>query len=220
MTEFRRANQLFRDGVLPFQKDRVLIRVGDTDTDTVISQFIKRDQPRLAQKLANNLDQRGQQALKFVVLDDAFRGALNDAGEFIPQRFARRLEQLRRVNEVIFDEKEIAELTGFVRLSQAANRAGKDINILGSGLGVGGLGAVGLAGTAEAATGGVTGVGVLSLLFTSSAGRRLLTRANRGANPALVNQAIDEVRRLNDRFLQRTLVAGQDEIRERVIGEN
>ena len=220
LTEFRRANQLFRDGVLPFQKDRTLIRIADTDTDTVISQFIKRDQPRLAQKLSGNLDQRGQQALKFVVMDDAFRRSLNDAGEFVPQRFARRLEQLRRVNEVIFDEKEIAELTGFVRLAQAANRAGRDAGILGSGLGVGGLGAAGLARSADAAVGAGTGIGVLSLLLTSGAGRRLLTRANRGTNPALVNEAIDLTRRLADRTAQRALVAGQEEIEERVIGAN
>ena len=122
-----------------------------------------------------------------MILDNAFNAATRD-GPFKPQIFARQLESLRRTTEVVFSPEESAQLAGFVRLSQAAQRAGRGSDQFNTGLATGGLGAAAVFDPATASVGAGT-IASLSLLLTTKAGRGLLTRANSGINRGLLDRS-------------------------------
>lgn len=214
LSAYRQASHEFKYKVAPF-KDRDIKRALQTDdTDTIVGAFLKRDRPKLADKLLSKTDERTQTAAKFYVLDRAFASAesLPDV-EFSPLVFARELEQLRSTNKVIFTEAEQKELHGFVKLMHAAQRAGKYRENVPTGNRLADAGA--LAGAAAtgalaiknppAAAAVIGGAKSLSLLLTTDVGRSILTDVSRaGERSPAMNRLMFEARREVERIMERS----------------
>lgn len=214
LSAYRQASHEFKYKVAPF-KDRDIKRALQTDdTDTIVGTFLKRDRPKLADKLLSKTDERTQTAAKFYVLDRAFAAAesLPDT-EFSPLVFARELEQLKSTNKVIFTEAEQKELHGFVKLMHSAQRAGKYRENVPTGNRVAEAGA--LAGAA--ALGGLAiknppmaatiagGAKSISLLLTTDVGRSILTDVSRaGDRSPAMNRLMFEARREIERIIERS----------------
>lgn len=183
------ANQFYRDRVAPFRDALISKATGkDVDTDTIFKTFVKPERGKLAGKLAGNLDDQGQQALKYGVLKQAFDTAFDhNQQNFSPRKFAAQLERLERANAVIFTPKEKAYLDGLVKLMNAAQRAGQYMENVPTGnrivqgmLSTGGLTAS-IANPALApavAKFYATAFG-LSRLLTTAAGKRILLSASK-----------------------------------------
>jgi hypothetical protein len=214
LSAYRQASHEFKYKVAPF-KDRDIRKALQTDdTDTIVGTFLKRDRPKLADKLLSKTDERTQTAAKFYVLDNAFKAAesLPDT-EFSPLVFARELEQLKSTNKVIFSEAEQKELHGFVKLMHSAQRAGKyrenvptgnrvaEVGALG---GTAALGALAVKNPPMAAT-IAGGAKTLSLLLTTDAGRSILTDVSRaGERSPAMNRLLFEARREVERIVERS----------------
>lgn len=212
---YRSANRYFRDKVVPF-KERSLRKAAsdDFDTDEILATFIKRDaaykgRGKKAEKLVSNLDLKGKQAVKFALLSEAYEGALKGDTAFSPAKFAQEIKRLGDANNVVFTPQEQAELSGLVKVMEAAKRAGQYAENpptglraadLGASVGIGALGVSSPAALVSLA-GGVKGV---SLLLTTRPGRALLVRANRAKRgskewEAVMQQANEEIGRIASR---------------------
>lgn len=214
LSAYRQASHEFKYKVAPF-KDRDIRRALETDdTDTIIGTFLKRDRPKLADKLLSKTDERTQTAAKFYVLDRAFNAAseLPDT-EFSPLIFARELEQLKSTNKVIFTDGEQKELHGFVKLMHAAQRAGKYRENVPTGNRVAEVGALGGAAALGAlavknppmAASIAGGAKSLSLLLTTEVGRSILTDVSRaGERSPAMNRLMFEARREVERIIERS----------------
>jgi hypothetical protein len=217
LSAYRQASHEFKYKVAPF-KDKDIRRAMDTDdTDTIIATFLKRDRPKLADKLLSKTDEKTQTAAKFFILDNAYKAAESVEGvDFSPLTFARELERLRTTNKAVFSEAEQKELHGFVKLMNAAQRAGKYKENLPTGNRAVEAGA--LAGTA--ALGGLAvknpplaatiagGAKTLSLLLTTDVGRSILTDVSRaGERSPAMNRLLFEARREAERIVERSSAA-------------
>jgi hypothetical protein len=220
---YRKASSEFRDKVAPF-KDRDIRRALETDdTDTIIGTFLKRDRPKLADKLLSKTDERAQTAAKFWILDQAFQRAetVSPDIEFSPLAFASELERLRTTNKVVFTPGEQLELKGFVKLAQAAQRAGKFRENVPTGnravevgalAGTAAMGALALKNPAMAAT-IAGGTKSLSLLLTSDVGRSILTDASRaGDRSPAMNRLLLEARNLVEKSTRATAAGAGSEL--------
>lgn len=124
---FREATDYYRTKVVPFENKAIRPAMkDDVDTDTVFKMFVKPDRPVLAGKAKALMSAKGQQALKYGVLQHAFDEAMDTTtGVFSPQRFSNEIERLGKTNEVIFNPKEKAQLDGLTKLMSAAKRGGQ-----------------------------------------------------------------------------------------------
>jgi hypothetical protein len=214
LSAYRQASHEFRYKVAPF-KDRDIRKALDTDdTDTIVATFLKRDRPKLADKLLSKTDEKTQTATKFYILDNAFKAAESVEGvDFSPLTFARELERLRTTNKAVFTEAEQKELQGFVKLMNAAQRAGKYKENVPTGNRLAEVGALGgtaaLAGLAvknpPLAASIAGGAKTLSLLLTTDVGRSILTDVSRaGERSPAMNRLLFESRREIERILDRS----------------
>lgn len=207
---YQKATNHWRDKVIPFKSTAIKKARTDElfDTDTIFGAYIKG--ANKAGAFREMLDLKGQQALKFGVLDNAFRKASKN-NAFNPNTFINTLERTSKANKIILGEKTWSELQGFKKLIYAADAGSKlagggglrnalmqaGTNI-GSGAAVGGAFYTGVLGEAIIPLGLVKST---SYLLTSNIGRALLARLNKtppnsSAYRKLMNEIDQELAKL------------------------
>lgn len=181
---YRKANAFYRSNVVPF-KDKVIRKAGrdDFDTDQIVKTFVKNDRPQLAAKLMSRLDDKGKAAVKYSILQDAFDTASDGKTPFSPAKFATRIEKLGKSKNAIFGVEERKHIEGFAKLARAAERAGQYAENPPTGqraldAAISGGAVAGAYFNPWALAYGAGASATLSKLLTTSAGRRLLTRAS------------------------------------------
>lgn len=192
-----RANTFFKERVVPF-KDSAIAKAAKSDTpDEIYKAFITRNQRGgggrdRAQKFFNALDKRGQDAVRFGMLEDAMTAAKGERGIFSPARFAQSLEGIEEAAGVFFRGADKAKLRGFTKLMRHIERAGQFAENPPTGqrlmipaLGVGAI-------ISFPAAAGIAGISLaIKTLFGTEAGKRILLSANQTGSKGL-DRLIDQ----------------------------
>lgn len=184
---YQKANRYYQLNVAPFKQALEKKVTGEGfDTDTIVKAFIKPDRPKLAARLTSKLDVKGQEAVQYAILKDAFDGAWDPHRElFSPAKFAGAIERLGDTHKGVFPAARREELEGLVKLMRVAVRAGQYLEnpptgLRGAQLLAGGAGTYMLGSGAISVTGALASGATaftLSKLLTSSAGRKILASA-------------------------------------------
>lgn len=178
---WKRADSFYRDKVIPYRNTQLFSRIkNETDPDVIYSLF-KQGVKARPQSVYNALPFRGQEAIRYGIIRDAYEGALKLEGtQFSPARFAGALEKQMPAIKTFFKGRQQGELKGFINLMRHVERAGQFMenpptgnrNLINF---VMGGGAVGLAMTSPetlAATAGSTYF--VKTLFTTKSGKQFL----------------------------------------------
>ena len=125
MSEFKRANSFYQQ--LQSSKDKSLASAMRSQTpDEIFNQFIKVGKGDRAANFYQNLDPKGQAALRYEMANQALSKATNQSNDvFSPAKFALEFERLYEPYQNIFKGSEKAEMDGFVKLMRHAERAGQ-----------------------------------------------------------------------------------------------
>jgi hypothetical protein len=178
---YQEARTLYKDKVVPFKKGQLAkVLKDDYDTDLLIGAFLKPGRENLASKLIQNSSNKGLEAARASILNDALEKA--SQGEFFnAQTFAKEAMRLGKVNKVLFTDAQRTNLEGYSKLAKAAERASKFAANPETGARLTGpIGAISAVGATV--WNPLIGVGIASglgaaKLMQSELGRKLLTRA-------------------------------------------
>jgi hypothetical protein len=178
---YQEARTLYKDKVVPFKKGQLAkVLKNDYDTDLLIGAFLKPGRENLASKLIQNSNNKGLEAARASILNDAMEKA--SQGEFFnAQTFAKESLRLGKVNKVLFTDAQRTGLEGYAKLAKAAERASKFAANPETGARLTGpIGAISAVGATV--WNPLIGVGIASglgaaKLMQSELGRKLLTRA-------------------------------------------
>ena len=189
---WRKADTYYRKRVIPF-KDTAIAKASKTDTpDEIYKTFIKRGARDRAVKFYNALDQKGKSAVRFGMIEDAYKTATHEGRPFSPARFSTRLESLQDASGVFFKGKDKALIDGFQKLMRHVERSGQFMENPPTGNRVIPILLAGGVAVEPGATAAIAGISLaLKTLFVTEAGKRLMfsaSIANKGAMPALVNR--------------------------------
>lgn len=173
--EYRRADGFYKD--LMRSKDRTLAKAMDSNKpDEIYKNFIQAGKGDRAANFYQNLDPKGQAALRYEMANQALTKAINPSNDvFSPAKFAGEFERLNEPYQKLFKGNAKAEMDGFVKLMRHVERAGQYAEnpatgnrvLFGAVLG----NAVGLNPVVLKAA---TASAIAKVLFTTSAGRRIL----------------------------------------------
>lgn len=198
-----RADQFYKDAIVPF-KDRQLGNMGRgiTDSDTVLSTWVKPNAPNRLDRLMDNMDDQGKNALIQSVLQKGFGvDNLQSDTSFSAMKFANYWDSLGKTKDALFrDNPELrSQIDGYTKLVRAVGsplgnpQTGHQI---GNWEALGKLGAIGTAGFlahgpvgAIAAPGMAVGTGrAFTKLMTTPWGQRLLLTAKNTNDSGLLKR--------------------------------
>jgi len=188
--ELRRAAQsadnFYRTAVIPF-KDKMLAQsLKGANADEIYGKFIQYGQREggkgtaRAQRFYQALDSKGQAAVRYNMVSDAYQKALKeDTQQFSPALFASHLDRFGTAYGVIFRGQERAELDGFKKLMRSVERSHIVMNKPETGY----KAIPYIMGAAVAGTGKAISFGAFALaakkLMTTDFGKRLLLSASK-----------------------------------------
>jgi hypothetical protein len=211
-TAWQDADRYYQNAVVPYKDVQLAKALTNASPDEIYSKFITNGGVEggkgtsRATRFYNALDQKGQAAVRYGMVNNALEKAINrDAGTFSPAIFASELDRVSAGKGVFFQGQAKAEIDGFKNLMRSVERSKiasskpetgiKTIPwIIGA---VGGFGAH--AAGASGADLGLTAAGTLGLkkLLTTDAGRRLLLSSSKlqPGSPAM-QKALDAAAKL------------------------
>lgn len=174
-SQYKRADSFYRD--LQSGKDKALANAMRSQTpDEIYNQFIKSGKGDRASNFYQNLDPKGQAALRYGMANQALSKATNEStGVFSPAKFALEFERMSEPYSRIFNGTDKAQMDGFVKLMRHVERAGQyaenppNGNRL-VGVVMGGAAATNLPLAIKAAGASA----IAKALFTTNAGKRIL----------------------------------------------
>lgn len=174
INESQRADALYKE--LLFGKDREFAKALQSDKpDEIFTKFVKVGKGDRAKNFYQNLDPKGQAALRYEMANRALDKATNTTGIFSPAKFALEFEKMHAPYSHVFSGAEKAEMDGFVKLMRHVERAGQYAENPANGSRVAG---VLIGGTAVAslpiAIKAAGASAIAKALFTTKAGKRLL----------------------------------------------
>jgi len=208
---WKRADLYYKKKVVPFQ-DTVIAKASKTDEpDRIYSLFIKRGRGDRARKFYNAMDEEGRAAIRYGMVDDAFRKATKEGKPFSPAKFAKSLEDIAEARDVFFKGVSKQEITGFAKLMRSVERSGHYAADEPTGKRVIPwllAGGTFLLEPTALAVGGSVSLGI-KVLFTTKAGRRLLLASSK-AKPASP-QMTKIIHQMNDYLVKAGAVSNLDQ---------
>lgn len=139
MQDLRKANEEWRDSVLPFYKAPVVQDiVGNTynpamDADGVVSAFLNASKPQRSATMMGLLSPNEQDIARYLAIREAFtRSMAGRPSYFIqPQAFARELEKMSSLFDTSFSASQKEILSGYIQLVEQGHRAFQKSSALG-----------------------------------------------------------------------------------------
>lgn len=191
MNAWKKADSYYKNSYVPLKDKAIQNAMGSATPDEIYANFIKSGKGDRASNFYNALDPKGQDAVRYGMVNNALEKATNPNGTFSPAKFAGSLENMDAPASAIFKGQGKIELNGFVKLMRHVERAGQYAENPPTGnrlvpLLLGGetvMHPQGAAVTAASALG-------LKTLFTSAAGKRLLLAASDAEPGSLAMQKI------------------------------
>jgi len=122
---WKKADKFYETAVVPF-KDRALSAAygGKVDSDKIYTKFIQKGAGVKAEKFYQSLDQKGQAAVRYGMVQDALDKSFDETiGVFSPRKFASELEKLKTPKQVFFKGQSLWELRGFLKLMRHVESA-------------------------------------------------------------------------------------------------
>ena len=202
---FHTAQEHYKANVVPYN-DRTIINAIKSDTpDEIFNKFIKKGKGDRAANFYNLLDDKGKDALKDGLIDNAIKGATTESG-VSPAKLAGYLERMSDPIESTLKGKELEQVKGLAKIMRHAERYGQLNESPSNGMSLipylkaGMMAAVGYGGAtnpvATAAAG--IGAGVLTKLTSlmRTKGYRLALASDKIGSPAFekaLNEIIDQL---------------------------
>lgn len=120
---WKRADSYYRQ--VQLAKDKQLAKELSSGTpDEIIDKFIKSSKGDRAGRFLNQLDAKGQAAVRVAMVDDAInKAATESSGMFSPAKFASYFDSMEAPYAQVFKGAQKQELDGFVKLMRHAERA-------------------------------------------------------------------------------------------------
>lgn len=127
------ADKYYKHEVIPY-KDKAIAKAfgADTHPDEIYAQFIKRNElvggkgTGRAQKFYDALDSKGQAAVRYGMVSDAYAKALKKSpGKFDNKIFSNELRKITGPRDVFFDKTANQELNGFLNLVDMTQNSAK-----------------------------------------------------------------------------------------------
>lgn len=182
---WNRADSYYRQ-VMEGRDKEIAKTISSSRPDEILEAFIKRNKGDRAERFFNQLDPKGQAALKTVMVESAIEKATNPSTQvFSPARFAQYFEAMDAPYGRVFKGDEKKSMDGLIKLMRHAERAGQYAenpptgNRLAVFLGGGAAGTAVASATGEPITTGlaITSPLVLSSLTKTKIGQNLLMSA-------------------------------------------
>lgn len=122
---WRRADTFYKTSVVPF-KDRALANAySSAHPDEIYGKFIQTGKGARAEAFYRSLDPKGQDAVRYGMIDEAVNKAMNEStGLIMPSRLAQALEKLHAPGKVFFKGEDLWRLKGYIKLMRHVERAG------------------------------------------------------------------------------------------------
>ncbi|HFF5333713.1 TPA: hypothetical protein ACGDTB_000168 [Acinetobacter baumannii] len=194
VSEYQRADSFYKH--LQSNKDKALANaMRSSEPDQIYKTFVQFGKGDKAANFYNNLDPKGQAAIKFEMANRALEKATNEStGVFSPAKFSNEFDRLGEPYKNIFNGSDRAEMDGFIKLMRHIERAGQYAENPANGSRLLMPGAMMATGASAVAAPTATGFGVASVygmskLFTTDAGKRILLAAKDlpAGSPKLAN---------------------------------
>lgn len=194
VSEYQRADSFYKQ--LQSNKDKALANaMRSSEPDQIYKTFIQFGKGDKAANFYNNLDPKGQAAIKFEMANRALEKATNEStGVFSPAKFSNEFDRLGEPYKNIFNGSDRAEMDGFIKLMRHIERAVQYAENPANGSRLLMPGAMMATGASAVAAPTATGFGVASVygmskLFTTDAGKRILLAAKDlpAGSPKLAN---------------------------------
>ncbi|QNW99057.1 hypothetical protein IC797_05545 [Acinetobacter seifertii] len=194
VSEYQRADSFYKQ--LQSNKDKALANaMRSSEPDQIYKTFVQFGKGDKAANFYNNLDPKGQAAIKFEMANRALEKATNEStGVFSPAKFSNEFDRLGEPYKNIFNGSDRAEMDGFIKLMRHIERAGQYAENPANGSRLLMPGAMMATGASAVAAPTATGFGVASIygmskLFTTDAGKRILLAAKDlpAGSPKLAN---------------------------------
>lgn len=172
---YKRADSYYKSIMLT--RDKATAKAMQSNKpDEIFNQFVKVGKGDRAANFYQNLDPKGQAALRYEMANQALNKATNSSNDvFSPAKFAREFERLQEPYQNIFKGSDKAEMDGFVKLMRHVERAGQYAENPPTGNRLA-FGAVTVA-SLPVATKIATQAALTKTLFTTPTGRRILLAA-------------------------------------------
>ena len=172
INEYKRADAFYRD--LQKSRDKALANSMNSNTpDEIFNNFVKVGKGDKAANFYQNLDPKGQAALRFEMANQALGKATNTSTDvFSPAKYAREFERLYEPYQNIFKGADRTEMDGFVKLMRHVERAGQYAENPPTGNRLV-FGAISMASLPVAAKIALQ-ASLVKVLFTTKAGRQIL----------------------------------------------
>jgi hypothetical protein len=172
---YKRADSYYKSIMLT--RDRATAKAMQSNKpDEIFNQFVKVGKGDRAANFYQNLDPKGQAALRYEMANQALNKATNSSNDvFSPAKFAREFERLQEPYQNIFKGSDKAEMDGFVKLMRHVERAGQYAENPPTGNRLA-FGAVTVA-SLPVATKIAAQAALTKTLFTTPTGRRILLAA-------------------------------------------
>lgn len=175
---YKRADNYYK-GIMLTRDKATAKSMKSNKPDEIFNQFVMVGKGDRAANFYQNLDPKGQAALRYEMANQALTKAINPSTDsFSPATFAREFEKLREPYQNIFKGADKAEMDGFVKLMRHVQRSGQYLEnpATGNRAAPYALGAAIVASPGGAAAGGST-ILLTKTLFTTPTGRRILLAA-------------------------------------------
>lgn len=192
---YQRANKHWSN--LDRNKARIQAQTTE-EADKIYSKFVQTGGGDKAKHFYNNLDAKGQAALRYRMMEEAMNKATNEStGHFSPAKFAGEFERMSKPYQHIFHGADRAEMDGFVKLMRHVERAGQYMENPATGNRLGNMAVGGtLATNVGVAMKGGAIAGLAKVLFTSKAGKNLLLAASDTTNSRAMDNVLSHVGKL------------------------
>ena len=128
LEEFRKVNKFFQENIVPFKKGQ-LSKLVKTEEPESIMAFLKQfkgegGRGSRALKVFNAMNTEGRKAVRFALVDDAFRAATKDPNTFSAAKFASKLRDAENTTGIFFKGSQKKQLDGLVKLMVKDNGIG------------------------------------------------------------------------------------------------
>lgn len=177
----QKADHFYKNNVVPYKNKNITNIINNEAPDTILNQIFNSKSEDKALNVINRLDEKGRQAIKYGLFQDALDKATNQTtGDKSPAKIAGYIEKYRKpINALGGDTPK--EFRGYAKILRHVQRAGQFTEdpptgnrAIGAGLLGGTLGSGNILLTAKI----LAGSQALKFLTTTKAGKALLLRAS------------------------------------------
>ena len=120
------ADTFYKTRVVKYREGTLAKAIEKDLPDEIYNQFVRRGKDR-AQYFYNGLDPKGQAAVRYGMVQEAYEKAMSgpDPEIFSPRRFVSKMREIQDAHGVFFKGTPQWEIDGFTTLMQHAPRAGQ-----------------------------------------------------------------------------------------------